>query len=119
MTIRRWQVRVHQSHKNGSKSPKSRWVVDPPGFDYTKRAEHTGNWHRAGGKWFQWGGETTKREAWEQALAYADKMSRTVRIELPRVHGPWRTAGIFDEQNLAPLTLALLAAAQWAEQEPS
>ena len=82
---RRWTVRIHQSHRNGAKCPKSRWVVDPPGFDYKKRAEHTGNWHRAGGNWFQWDRERTKREAWKEALAYADRRARTVEVTAPRV----------------------------------
>lgn len=80
----RWQVRVHQSHTNGSKNPKRRWVVDPPGYDHTNRTWGDHRWHVAGGKWFQWDeNNITKREAWEQALAYADHMARTVRVELP------------------------------------
>ena len=86
--MNRWTVRTHQSHRNGSRNPKRRWVVDPPGFDYKKRAEHTGKWHRAGGKWFQWGGERTKREAWKEALDYADRMARTITITLPRTNPP-------------------------------
>ena len=86
--MNRWTVRTHQSHRNSSKNPKRRWVVDPPGFDYKKRAEHTTNWHRAGGKWFQWGRERTKRGAWKEALAYADRMARTITITLPRTNHP-------------------------------
>lgn len=80
----RWTVRLHQSHRNGALHPKLRWVVDPPGYDHKLRAEHTGNWHRAGGKWFQWGGDVSKREAWREALAYADRMARTREVVLPR-----------------------------------
>ena len=80
----RWTVRLHQSHRNGAKNPKRRWVVDPPGYNHKRRAEHTGNWHRAGGKWFQWGGDVSKREAWREAVAYADRMARTREYVLPR-----------------------------------
>ena len=80
----RWTVKLHQSHRNGAKNPKQRWVVDPPGYDHKLRAELTGNWHRAGGKWFQWGGDVSKREAWREAMDYADRMARTREVVLPR-----------------------------------
>ena len=80
-----WTVRLHQSRRNGARNPKRRWVVDPPGYDYKRRAEHTGNWHRAGGKYFQWGGNVSKREAWREAMDYADRMSRTRGVMLPRL----------------------------------
>lgn len=101
---KRWAVRIHQSHRNGSKCPKNRWVVDPPGFDYKKRAEHTGNWHRAGGNWFQWDRQRTKREAWKEALAYADKMARTVEVELPRDNTTVPLPEAF-EKEAKPITL--------------
>ncbi|HCG2982322.1 hypothetical protein ACL1CN_10375 [Corynebacterium striatum] len=83
----KWSVTIHQSHHNGSKNPKCRWVVDPPGYNHKNRNWGDYRWHVAGGKWFAWGSGTSKREAWEQALAYADQQARTQEIVLPRVNG--------------------------------
>lgn len=80
-----WTVRLHQSRRNGARNPKRRWVIDPPGYDYKRRAEHTGNWHRAGGKWFQWGSGVSKREAWREAMDYANHMACTREIVLPKL----------------------------------
>ena len=134
----RWTVKLHQSHRNGALHPKRRWVVDPPGYNHKRRAEHTGNWHRAGGKWFQWGGDVSKREAWREALDYADRMARTREYVLPRVapqgevsvSATWycdqgaihyiNSAGQVVQgtpAELRPLALALLALAEQEEHE--
>lgn len=81
----KWSVTIHQSNRNGSSSPKCRWVVDPPGYNHKNRNWGDHRWHVAGGKWFAWGSEVSKREAWEEALAYADQRARTREVVLPRL----------------------------------
>lgn len=78
-----WTVRLHQSHRNGARNPKQRWIVDPPGYDYERRA--AADWHKAGGKQFQWGNGISKRKAWYEAMDYANKMARTRKIVLPKL----------------------------------
>lgn len=85
-TINKWSVTIHQSNHNGSSSPKCRWVVDPPGYNYKNRNWGDYRWHVAGGAWFAWNDEITKREAWEKALAYADQKARTREVVLPRLN---------------------------------
>lgn len=80
----KWSVTIHQSHRNGSKNPKCRWVVDPPGYGPENRFWVDRRWHIAGGRWFAWGSGVSKREAWRQALAYADQRARTREYVLPR-----------------------------------
>lgn len=40
----KWSVTIHQSNRNGSSSPKCRWVVDPPGYNHKNRnwGDHDG-----------------------------------------------------------------------------
>lgn len=133
----KWSVAIHQSHHNGSKNPKCKWVVDPPGYNHKNRNWGDYRWHVAGGKWFAWGRGVSKREAWEKALAYADRRARTREYVLPRQPLPLSLPGIevttveydedgdvlitdhdggemvaFYKHELRPLALALLAHAE-------
>lgn len=141
----KWSVTIHQSNRNGSSSPKCRWVVDPPGYNHKNRNWGDHRWHVAGGKWFAWGSEVSKREAWEEALAYADQRARTIEVTLPRYPLPLEIPGeegdttiVIEHQSeedsvsikddfqddtillrrfeLQPVALALLAEAQYGEE---
>ncbi|WP_062037638.1 hypothetical protein [Corynebacterium simulans] len=100
----KWRVTIHQSNRNGSSSPKCRWVVDPPGYNHKNRNWGDYRWHVAGGKWFAWGSKTSKREAWEQAIAYADRRARTREYVLPRQPLPLTLPGVEDEDALIYVT---------------
>lgn len=100
----KWSVTIHQSNRNGSSSPKCRWVVDPPGYNHKNRNWGDHRWHVAGGKWFAWGSEVSKREAWEEALAYADQRARTREVVLPRQPLPLSLPGLEDGDALVSVT---------------
>lgn len=100
----KWSVTIHQSHHNGSKNPKCRWVVDPPGYNHKNRNWGDHRWHVAGGKWFAWGRGVSKREAWRQAMTYADQRARTREYVLPRQPLPLSLPGIADDDAEVSVT---------------
>lgn len=81
MNTRKWNLRQHHT--------KSKWVVDPPGWDITNRGQTQDGttWTEAGGRTFKYGHNRTKHGAWLAARDYIDTMLHRVTIDLPRVEG--------------------------------
>lgn len=100
----KWSVTIHQSNRNGSSSPKCRWVVDPPGYNHKNRNWGDHRWHVAHN------GTPDRHPTGYHIVTNDPEYYYAVRIL-----GPWGSMGIYEAQDIRPLALALLAHAERQE----